>query len=360
MVWSRSRRRQSFAPARILTGLITLIANHPTDLLAVRFATSPVWETVLAVRSYRHESGSVRQRPWRQAVAATAAQLDLEPLLALNPRSGYVPDFLAPPPSAAAPRFRDQLAEIRRTPLDQIEQELARSHATLADPDDRARVERLLEDPGTALAELANLIEQAWRALVAPYWPRIRGLLSADIAYRSRQLAEHGLRRVVDQLDQRVRWTGSAVTIDVGEDLTVGLDQRGIVLMPSAYVWPGITAITDRPWQPTIVYPARGIVRLWQSPARSARTLARLLGGTRATILASLDAPASTTSLAARLDLSPSGASRHLTALRDAGLLTTTRHGHELRYSRTRLGTVLVRANAPGRGTAEDGSPFGS
>jgi DNA-binding transcriptional ArsR family regulator len=331
-----------------LSDVITLVADRPTDLLAVRFATSPVWETVQAVRTYSHERGSSTQRPWRRAVAAAAAQLDLEPLLALNPRAGYVPDFLTPPPVAAAPRLRDQLAEIRRTPLDQVEAELSRCRASLIDPGRQAAVELLLADPAVAVGRLADLIEDVWRTLVAPYWPRVRALLSADIAQRSGRLAEHGLRRVVDELDRRIGWAGSTIAIDLPEDATVELDERGVILMPSAYVWPGIVVITDRPWQPTIVYPARGIARLWQTPPRSAGRLALLLGGTRATILESLDTPASTTGLAARLELSPSGASRHLTALRDAGLLTTTRRGHELRYARTRLGTALVRATTPG------------
>ena len=114
--------------------------------------------------------------------------------------------------------------------------------------------------------------------------------------------------------------------------------------MPSVFTWPAAVVVTDRPWQPTIVYPVRGIAGLWSTPQRDPVTLARLLGATRAAVLAGLDAPASTTDLAARLGLSPSGASRHLVALRDAGLLTTARHGHEVRYRRTRLGTALLRS----------------
>jgi len=340
---------QSFAPARIFVPVVTLVADRPGDLLAVRFGTSPVWETVHALRSYSHQQESRFQGPWRQAVAARAAELDLGPLLAVNPRTGYVPDFLSPPPRAAAPRLRDQLEEIRRTPLVHVEQELARCLAGTRDRETKAVIERLLQDPAAALTLLADLLDEAWQALVAPYWPRIRSLLTADIAHRSDQLADHGLRHVIDQLDPRVHWTEPAITVDVPEDDVVELDERGVILMPSAYTWPGLIVITDEPWQPTIAYPARGIGRLWETAPRVTGALARLLGETRATILASLDAPASTTSLAARLAISPSGTSRHLLALRDAGLLGATRHGHELRYSRTRLGTEVLRAGAPGR-----------
>jgi DNA-binding transcriptional ArsR family regulator len=122
--------------------------------------------------------------------------------------------------------------------------------------------------------------------------------------------------------------------------------------MPSAYVWPLVVAIVDPPWQPTLIYPARGIAELWRDSATPSRALARLLGDTRALVLAALDAPCSTTMLAVRLGRSVSGVSGHLLALRDAGVVSATRHGHEMRYARTRLGTALLRA-----ASSHDGRP---
>jgi DNA-binding transcriptional ArsR family regulator len=303
--------------------VIALRVHRPENLLAVRFATSPIWEAVLATRR-RGGDG-------------------LRTLLAVNPPSGYTPDFLTPPPDAPAPRFASQLAAVRRTPLEHVAAELARCRSTSDDP---AEVDRLLADPEAARAELAVAIEYAWQTLVAPTWPRLRALLSADVAYRSRQLVEHGLRRVVEELHQGVRWDGATILVDARSEDAVDVDERGIVLMPSASIWPSVAVVTDPPWQPTLVYPARGVGRLHEAAPDAGDALARLLGRTRATILASLDVPASTTSLAARLDLSASGTSRHLTALRDAGLLESARHGHEVRYARTRLGSALLRRGA--------------
>jgi len=112
--------------------------------------------------------------------------------------------------------------------------------------------------------------------------------------------------------------------------------------MPSAYLWPHVAAVVEEPWLPTIVYPVRGIADLWRAPAAPPDALARLLGRTRALVLAGLDRPLSTTALAALIELSAAGASRHLLSLRDAGLVSTTRHGHEVRYSRTALGSALL------------------
>jgi DNA-binding transcriptional ArsR family regulator len=76
---------------------------------------------------------------------------------------------------------------------------------------------------------------------------------------------------------------------------------------------------------------------------RAARLdLAPLLGRTRARVLTALDQPISTSALAAVTGLSPAGASRHLLALRDAGVVSAARHGHEVRYRRTELGSALL------------------
>ena len=70
-----------------------------------------------------------------------------------------------------------------------------------------------------------------------------------------------------------------------------------------------------------------------------------MLGRSRAAMLADLGAPRSTTELAKRLSLSPATASHHLTALRDAGLISAQRDGRTVLYARTPLGDGLA---APG------------
>lgn len=145
-------------------------------------------------------------------------------------------------------------------------------------------------------------------------------------------------------MDPRIRWLECGIELDDNNGDVVELDGRGLLLMPSAYTWPLVIAICDKPWQPTVVYPARGIEALWQqSLPPPAVALAQLLGHTRARLLNRLDTPTSTTALAAQTELSPSGVSGHLVTLRNAGLVTAYRHGHEMRYARTPLGSALVR-----------------
>jgi len=325
---------------------MTLFAlRTPDDLLSVRFACSPLWETQSAVRSFADEAARSQHEAWHGLVRERAARLDLTPLLAVQPLQGFVPDFLTPPPRTPRPRLRDQLDEIRATPRAQVVHELERCRTWVTEERYRMLIDRYLAQPDRARDLLAGRLQEAWTELVAPFWVRIRSLLERDIEYRSRTLARHGWRRVLEELHPRIRWTKRGLSCLDRSGRTVLLDDRGLVLMPTAFHGPApkVAAIVDEPWLPTIAYPARGVGELWRTPAGSPAALARLLGRTRALVLTSLDEPLSTTTLAALIELSPAGVSRHLLALRDAGLVTTSRQGHEVRYGRTSLGSALLR-----------------
>lgn len=331
-----------FALARILDGTMTTFTAQRQDLGTIRFARSPAWETMQAARLLIDPRGRSYHEPWH-ATARKAATAELAPLFAVSPLRGWVPDFLSPPPRVPAPTLEGQLAEIRATPAEQVTRDLVRCHGTVTGKA-RQIVAAMLPDPEGARDALAALIERAWQQLVAPFWPDIEALVDADVGYRSRQLADRGLRPMLEGIDPRITWREDGVHLADRLADTVELRGRGLVLMPSAFIWPDVIAISAEPWQPTIAYPARGIAGLWEKPAPPPGALVKLLGTTRATLLASLERPASTTALAQRHGMSAAGASRHLIALRDAGLVAGTRHGHEVRYARTRLATELIRS----------------
>ncbi len=327
---------------------MTLFALRDREsLAALRFAVSPVWETQAAVQSLADERGRTYHQPWLTQVTTPVSRLDLAPLLAALPRHGYVPDFFAPPPQTARPSFADQLAQVRTTDPAHVVRELRRCRDTVHDQPHHHLLTALLTEPERARDHLAARLHDAWTNLLAPFWVRIRALLERDIQQRSRSLASHGLRHVLGQLHPKIRWTVNGLDLADTSGHTVEVDERGLLLMPSAYLWPHVAAITEPPWLPTIVYPAAGIAELWQVPAPPPDAVGRLLGNTRARILARLDLPMSTTALAAITSLSPAGVSAHLRTLRGAGLLSTSRHGHEVHYQRTELGSALLRANKP-------------
>jgi DNA-binding transcriptional ArsR family regulator len=327
------------------------------DLLRCRFALSPLWETTNAVRTLAEPQRHGYHLPWLRQVQPELPRLELAPLLAVQPRRGYTPDFLAPPPRSPLITIDQELDRVRSTPAQVVALELGRSLAQ-RDGAPPAALRALLADPATAAERLSELLERCWRLLLAPWWERIRDLLDGDITFRARRLANGGLERLFADLDPSIRFHGDTLEVGGRGQGHRDLAGEGLVLMPSAFSWPGVVLMLDQPWQPTLIYPARGIAGLWQPPAtQPPAALARLLGRTRAKLLLTLAEPSSTTVLGRRLGQSPSGVSEHLAALRDAGLLTSHRVGHQVLYERTPLAIALAGAAASGAGDHPDPPP---
>jgi DNA-binding transcriptional ArsR family regulator len=314
----------------------------PDDPARTRFVVSPLWETMHALRVIIEPQRHHYHLPWLEAVRPEVERLDLRPLMVLSPRRGWTPDFLSPIPAGRDIDVPAELARVRATPPDQVAQEIRRSLTERAGAPVPPGGWELLDDPAATRDLVADLLEQCWRLLVAPHWPRLRERLEADVAFRTQTLADYGLERVLSDLHPRVRWTGRALLVE-GLEGRFHLGGAGLLLMPSVFGWPSLAATTEQPVQPSLAYPARGIAEMWQ-PARTAQSdaLARLLGRTRAALLESLAEPASTHTLARRHDLAPSTVSEHLSALRDARLVSSRRQRHAVMYQQTQLGVALA------------------
>lgn len=317
--------------------------------LTCRFAVSPMWETQQAVRLLARPGRWGSHLPWLRRTLRTAETLGLEPLWLLMSGRGPAPGFLCPPPDAPVGTFEDELARLRATDPAVARRQLARAVADLPAAHGSAQAAALLADPARAVRTVADATRRGWEVLVAPYWPRLRTLLEADVAFHTRRLAEGGPAALFDGLHPSLSWENGTLTHHragnatwpVGEDGHG--DGRGLTLMPTVFGWPEVVSGLRPPWPPAVVYPARGIGALWtQAPGRSPEALERLLGVNRAAVLTALAEPASTTALAARLGLAASSVSVHLSTLRAAGLLTSRRVRHQVLYERTPLGIALA------------------
>ncbi|MDT9689788.1 DUF5937 family protein [Streptomyces sp. P9(2023)] len=316
------------------------------DPLRIRFALSPLWETHSAVRVLARPRQQGYHLPWLRRIRGAAEGLELGPLHLLMPRRGHSPDFLYPPPRGPAASFDEEIAAVRETDPALAHDDFARALAETPGATASDEGQRMLADPAGAVQRLADLLQAAWEALIAPDWPRLRALLEADVAHHSRRLAEGGLERLLGEIHPGFGWGADSATLTVayqGEHVRA-LDGQGLVLMPSVFTWPDVISGFDPPWQPTIAYPARGIGGLWTEATadRTPDALARLLGRARADVLCALDEPAGTTALAHRLGLAPSSVSAHLSVLTEAGLLTSRRYGHQVLYERTPIGIALT------------------
>ena len=313
------------------------------DPARVRFAMSPLWETMTALRVLLEPQRRNYHLPWLDAVRADLDRLDLWPLLVLSPRTGWTPDFLSPAPAGPRTDITDQLAEVRATPPEQVAWDVERSLTQRSGEPAPPAAWRLLDDPVATRATLADLLEQCWQLLIAPHWPRLRDLLQADLLYRTQIQGDYGLERVLGELHPEARWTGDSLIIDTPTTDERRLEGAGLLLVPSVFAWPGLAAVVDPPARPALVYPARGIAELWQpAPTAHSQALSRLLGQTRAALLESLAEPASTHTLARRHELAPSTVSEHLAVLHQAQLITRKRHRHTVLYQQTPLGTRLA------------------
>ncbi|MEU6255110.1 DUF5937 family protein [Streptomyces sp. NPDC047043] len=313
------------------------------DFLRCRFAVSPLWETQEVVRMLKRPERQGYHAHWLRRTGRAASSLDLTGLWLLMPRRGHCPDWLCPPPIGPAATFEEEIAAVRASYPEAARADTAKSLADTPGALDSPEGRRWLADPARMIRELSDAMEEAWRTLVAPDWPRLRTLLEADVSFHSRRLAEVGLGGLLPEISRRFGWHSGTLTVEFRGEHERHLDGQGLVLMPSVFIWPDVVSTFEPPWQPTLAYPARGIGGLWAEPAgRTPDVLVRLLGRGRAAVLGALDEPATTSALAHRLGLAPSSVSAHLTLLRDAGLLTARRYGHQVLYERTPLGIALV------------------
>src|SRR5436305_691865 len=122
----------------------------PADLANTRFAISPLWEVVAAVRVLKTRTDHPVHAPWAAQVRPrlAASGLDWSILAELVPDK-QIPGFLAPPPNTPIPNITLELATMRATAAQQV-------RASLDDLDDpRGDVlAALYADPQRGLAEL--------------------------------------------------------------------------------------------------------------------------------------------------------------------------------------------------------------
>ena len=316
------------------------------DLLRCRFAVSTVSEVIEVARRIADPAARGAHGGWlgqhRVALQRVAGAHDLRLLLALTRPGSSLPDFLRPTPTGPAGDIGTELEQIRTTPAKRVRDEVERClprHWPIA-----TDVQRALMSDGAA-ERLADLLAAMWTELVVPLWPRIHGCLERDILYHSRALADRGLAAVLRELAPWVALEGDHLLVRENGSAVRRLDDRGILLMPSALIWPPTATIHVPAGAPlTIRYPARGIEALWAPPSRDRhRALWRLIGQTRAQILQALDEPMHTTALASHLGRSPGNVADHLTVLRSSGLVGKARVGSHVIYSRTSLGDAVLR-----------------
>ncbi|MGY0464896.1 ArsR/SmtB family transcription factor [Kitasatospora sp. cg17-2] len=323
------------------------------DLAATWFAYSPLQETVLGLRARRWTWYYPEQQPWIAGWQDRWETLDTALLDALITPNAFVPDFLTPRPAVPRPDFHDELAELARTPPEEVRTDVLAAYSGDGSPLPPV-LTALVDRPVELRDRVAEALSAYWTRCLAPaWWPRAREVLEADLAHRGRMLSERGSEGLFADLDERISWRAGVLRLNDSNPAvqalgtSVDVAGRGLVLIPTLA---GIGAQTDitQDGPPLIAYPARGRATMGEGlaggtgPGTAPAALVGLVGAARARLLVLLASPASTTELAQRLGVTPGAVSRHLGALASAGLLDRTRHGRRVLYRRNALGDALT------------------
>lgn len=312
------------------------------DVSRIRFGISPGSELSSGVCALQSPDGAPLQWGWLRASSPRLPAPAWEVITAIIPATGYYPDFLTTEPAwdltpegeAEAMRAVDEAIIVRD--LSKV--------VTRASGRRRDILEDMLKDPLRARNRIADAWVEVWEALMAPYWDQLRRLLEADLNRRSRQVAETGVRDMIDQLHERVRWVDDRVRVSLriwSEE--VRCQGTGLMLVPTALGAPWCSVVTDPPSVPILFYPATGMSSSW--PGKSVgldAALGALLGTGRAAVLLALDVPRSTSDVAGTAGLAVSTTSHHLGVLREARLVAAHRAGTAVMHMRTPLGESLL------------------
>jgi DNA-binding transcriptional ArsR family regulator len=300
------------------------------DLADVRFAVSPVAEMVLSLRALRDPGRFPLQLGWIRAVQPQVADLNWDVLRWLVNDTMGSPDLLTPRPTSPLTQLVDELDLIAQVDQDTYRQQFVAVNGEL--PDDLT-VDKVVE-----------ALKEYWDAMMAPYWNRMRTLLSADISYRGHVLTQQGTGAMLNGLGPAITYADGLLKVDRVAELsrTEKIDGRGLVLQPTLF-GPHAVIPFDPGADPILGYPPRGQANLWSVvEPPSHQDLAQLIGTPRARILDLLTHPRSTTDLAGELQVTPSAVSQHLQLLRRTGLVEPQRTGKQVLYRPTELAALLT------------------
>jgi hypothetical protein len=107
--------------------ICTVISLHfaAEGLGRIRFAFSPLWETVTSLRVLGSPGPNRLHRPWLDRVPPRLGDVDLELLTAVVRPAGYIPDFLVPSPPHRAANFASGLAQVAAADPADVEAQLS-------------------------------------------------------------------------------------------------------------------------------------------------------------------------------------------------------------------------------------------
>ncbi|MFJ8857603.1 ArsR family transcriptional regulator [Streptomyces sp. NPDC102451] len=321
------------------------------DLARTRIAAAPdpVWEIAASLHRLQSRKGRWAYAEWYRTARRQLRERGLERalrsvLLPLYPRAAYFPDFLTP--AHAVGDLALGTESIVATPPQRILEEVAILDRTVGAPAWAGQLTRL-----ESRKEFVGLLHAYHDAVVAPYGEQAQARIESERAARCRGLLDGGVEGMLSGLGPMLRWRPPVLEVSYPKqaaDRDLHLGGRGLTLVPSYFNWGEPVAFADPQLPPVLWYSLLHEPAQPDSPYGSdadGKPLAALLGRARAVALRSASTGATTAEMARAAGVSASSASRHATALRDAGLITTVRNGPAVLHTLTPVGAALLRSS---------------
>ncbi|MFD7631619.1 helix-turn-helix domain-containing protein [Streptomyces sp. NPDC059851] len=314
------------------------------DFVRVRFAPwpSPVPEMHAALMMLGVPHEPLLFGRWRSRLLRSLPRA-VEPLADLVP-DGVAPAFL----DVLGDTMDEGVALIRAARTDFVQAGIEQVYARRPAP---PWIRALHGGDTGAWRTLERAQRAAYETVLAPVWPQVQHLHRAEFTRHALTVAEQGLGAALAGLTpgSRLRdavweWPLPGGAQGVRE---VRLGGRGLIRRPTFH-WRSGPLIQDLPGRPVaFAYPASQTLPLLPDGNHAPdERLAGVLGRTRLALLRGLDEARTTTELARRIGVSTATASAHASALRAAGLLTTTRTGRSVHHERTALAELLLASGA--------------
>ncbi|WDV49356.1 helix-turn-helix domain-containing protein [Streptomyces coeruleorubidus] len=326
------------------------------DLARTRVAAAPdpVWEIAASMHRLQSRKGRWAYAEWYRTARQQLREKGLERLLRsvllpLYPRAAYFPDFLTP--ADAVGDLDAGMESIVATPAERILVEMAVLDRTVGAPAWAGQLAGL-----EARKEFVGMLRAYYDAVVAPYEEQAQARIEAERVARCRGLLDGGVEGMLSGLGPMLRWRPPVLEASYPKqtgDRDLYLDGRGLTLVPSYFNWGEPVAFADPQLPPVLWYSLLHELSSPDAPYGADaddRPLNNLLGRARAVSLRAASTGATTAEMARAAGVSASSASRHATALRDAGLITTVRHGPAVLHTLTPAGASLLRAGTGGSG----------
>jgi DNA-binding transcriptional ArsR family regulator len=328
------------------------LSRRELTRLRVAEGADPMWEVALSLHLLQNQQAALIFDPWRREVRVALERAGLTgvvgDLMRICPAAAYFPDFLTPGRGETdiATAVDRVLATPRRRLTAELTKVYARSHGPVP-----GHVRSLAEGEPEALRRLGTALRRYYDVAVAPYLPAIRAQAAADRVRRGEVALAGGAEGLLTSFAELPGWEsrGDVLLAPYPVRRELRLDGRTLTLVPGFFCVRTPLALVDEELPPVLVHPVPPAPGWLLRSRRGQATppVAQLIGVSRARMLELLGRPMTTTEVATAMRLAPSTASRHASVLREAGLLTTSRHGNRVLHRRTPMGRALLDGPAP-------------